>query len=133
MATVLYAKPGIRIEDKKPRWGYVIITDEKIVHVKPNLIYLKILLSGFVLFLIFGEMIARKHASEWAANPPENSRVVDLSDGVVIKPGHFRINNKLLGVVTPDGQEHVFGVPYKKAQKLLSQALAGRQVTITPV
>jgi hypothetical protein len=77
-------------------------------------------------------MIARKHASEWAATPPENSRVVPFGDGVVIKPGRFRINGKLLGVVTPDGQEHVFGVPYKKAQRLLSKALAGRQVSIAP-
>jgi hypothetical protein len=131
MATVLYAKPGIRIEGKKALWGYVIVTDEKVVHVSPKRIYLKILLVGFVPFLIFGEVIARKHASEWAAHPPENSSVVPFSDGVVIKPGHFRMSNKLLGVVTPEGQEHVFGVPYKKAQRLLSQALAGRQVTIT--
>jgi hypothetical protein len=132
MGTVLYAKPGIRLEGKKPRWGYVIVTDEKVLHVSPNMIYLKIIMVGFVPFLIFGEMIARKHAAEWLANPPENSRVVPLSDGVVIKPGRFRVNSKLLGVVTPDGQEHVFGVPYKKAQRLLSPALAGRQVSITP-
>jgi hypothetical protein len=87
---------------------------------------------GFVPFLVFGAMIARKHAAEWAANPPENSLVVPLSDGVVIKPGRFRINNKVLGVVSPDGQEHVFGVPYKKAHGLLAPALAGRHVTLTP-
>jgi hypothetical protein len=133
MGTVLYAKPGIRIEGKKPLWGYVIVTDEKVLHVSPKMIYLKIILVGFVPFLIFGEMIARKHASEWLANPPENSRVVPFGDGVVIKPGRFRVNSKLLGVVTPDGQEHVFGVPYKKAQRLLGPALAGRQVSITPV
>jgi hypothetical protein len=132
MATVLYAKPGIRGEGKKARWGYIIITDEKVVHVSPNLIYLKILLVGFVPFLLFGPVIARKHASEWAANPPENSLAVPLADGVVIKPGRFRINSKLLGVVSPDGQEHVFGMPYKKAQGLLAPALAGRQVSVTP-
>jgi hypothetical protein len=132
MANVLYAKPGIRLEGKRAKWGYVIVTDEKVVHVSPNLIYLKILLVGFVPFLIFGEMIARKHAAEWTANPPENSRVVVFGDGVVIKPGHFRMGNKLLGITTPDGQEHVFGVPYKKAQRLLSPALAGRRVSIVP-
>jgi hypothetical protein len=132
MSTVLYAKPGIRGEGKKGLWGYVIITDEKVVHVSPKAIYPKILLVGFVPFLIFGPVIARKHAAEWAANPPENSRAVPFGDGVVIKPGRFRINSKLLGVVTPDGQEHVFGVPYKKAHALLVPALAGRQVSITP-
>jgi hypothetical protein len=132
MNTALYAKPGIRLEGKKPRWGYVIVTDEKVVHVSPNLIYLKILLVGFVPFLIFGELIARKHAAEWVANPPENSRVVAFGAGAVIKPVRWRMGNKLLGVTTPDGQEHVFGVPYKKAQRLLSPALAGRQVTIAP-
>jgi hypothetical protein len=132
MATVLYAKPGIRADGKKGRWGYIIITDEKVVHVSPKLIYPKILLVGFVPFLIFGAAIARKHAAEWAANPPENSLAVPLVDGVVIKPGRFRINSKLLGVVSPDGQEHVFGMPYKKAQGLLGPALAGRQVTVTP-
>lgn len=132
MATVLYAKPGIRMEGKRAKWGYVIITDEKVVHVSPKHIYLKILLVGFVPFLIFGEMIARKHASEWAANPPENSRAVSLGDGAVVQPKRWRMGNKILGVVSPDGQEHVFGVPYKKAQKLLSQPLAGRQVSIAP-
>jgi hypothetical protein len=132
MSTVLYAKPGIRLEGKRARWGYVIVTDEKVVHVSPNMIYLKILLVGFVPFLVFGAMIARKHAAEWAANPPANSRVVNFTDGVVIKPGRFRMNSKVLGVVTPDGEEHVFGVPYKKAQQLLAPALAGRQVTVTP-
>jgi hypothetical protein len=132
MSTVLYAKPGIRTEGKKAKWGYVIVTDENVVHVSPKLIYLKILLVGFVPFLIFGEMIARKHAAEWAANPPENSRAVAFGDGVVIKPGRFRMGNKLLGVATPDGQEYVFGVPYKKAQRLLGPALAGRQVSIVP-
>jgi hypothetical protein len=132
MATVLYAKPGIRVDGKKPKWGYVIITDEKVVHVSPKYIYLKILLSGFVLFLIFGQMIARKHAAEWAANPPENSRVASLGDGAAIKPGSFRLSKKVLSVVTPDGQEHIFGVPYKTAKKLLSPALAGRQVSIAP-
>jgi hypothetical protein len=132
MSTVLYAKPGVRIEGKKPKWGYVIVTDEKVVHVSPKAIYLKILLVGFVPFLIFGEMIARKHAAEWAANPPENSRFVLFGNGAVIKPVRWRMGNKLLGVATPDGQEHVFGVPYKKAQRLLSPALAGRQVSITP-
>jgi hypothetical protein len=132
MSTVLYAKPGIRLEGKRARWGYVIVTDDKVVHVSPNMIYLKILLVGFVPFLVFGAMIARKHAAEWAENPPANSRVVNFTDGVVIKPGRFRMNSKVLGVVTPDGQEHVFGVPYKKAQQLLAPALAGRQVTVTP-
>jgi hypothetical protein len=132
MGTVLYAKPGIRVEGKRARWGYVIVTDEKVVHVSPSMIYLKILLVGFVPFLVFGAMTARKHAAEWAANPPENSRVVNFTDGVVIKPGRFRMNAKVLSVVTPDGQEHVFGVPYKKAQQLLGPALAGRQVTVTP-
>ena len=133
MATVLYAKPGIRVEGKRARWGYVIVTDEKVVHVSPSLIYLKILLMGFVPFLIVGGFIARKHASEWAANPPANSRVVTLQDGVAIKPGHFRMGNKLLGVVTPDGQEYIFGIPYKTARRLLSPVLAGRQVAIEPV
>jgi hypothetical protein len=44
----------------------------------------------------------------------------------------WRMGNKLLGVTTADGQEHVFGVPYKKAQRLLSPALAGQQVSIAP-
>jgi hypothetical protein len=126
-STVLYAKPGIRIEGKKARWGYVIVTNETVVHISPKMIYLKILLVGFVPFLVFGAMIARKHA-----NPPENSRVVSFGDGVVIKPARFRMNNKLMAVVTPDGQEHVFGVPYKTAQKLLAPVLAGRQVSISP-
>jgi hypothetical protein len=120
------------MEGKKAKWGYVIVTDEGIVHVSPNLIYMKMLLVGFVPFLVGGAMIARKHASEWFANPPANSRAVPFNDGVVIKPGRFRMNNKVLAVVTPDGQEHIFGVPYKKAQSLLGPALAGRQVTVTP-
>jgi hypothetical protein len=132
MAIVLYAKPGIRMEGKRAKWGYVIVTDEKVVHVSPRFIYLKILLCGFVPFLIFGELIARKHAAEWTANPPENARVVPLGDGAVVQPKRWRMGNKILGIVTPDGQEHVFGVPYKKAQKLLSPALAARQVSITP-
>ncbi|HTW20084.1 MAG TPA: hypothetical protein VME70_07740 [Mycobacteriales bacterium] len=132
MSTVLYAKPGIRVEGKKAKWGYLIVTDEKVVHVSPNMIYLKILLVGFVPFLIFGEMIARKHAAEWAANPPENSRAVSFGNGVSIKPGRFRVNSKLLGVATPDGNEYVFGMPYKKAYGLLSPALTGRQVSIAP-
>jgi hypothetical protein len=132
MATVLYAKPGIRLEGRRAKWGYVIVTDEKVVHVSPKGIYFKIILVGFVPFLVFGEMIARKHAAEWTANPPDNAREVSFSDGVVIKPTRFRMGNKILGVVSPDGQEHVFGVPYKKAQALLSPALAGRQVSVTP-
>jgi hypothetical protein len=132
MDRVLYAKPGIRLEGKKARWGYVIVTDQRVVHVSPKMIYLKILLVGFVPFLIFGEMIARKHAADWVANPPENSLVVAFGDDVVIKPRRFRMGNKLLAVATPDGEEHVFGVPYKKAQQLLGQALAGRRVSISP-
>jgi hypothetical protein len=132
MSNVLYAKPGIRIEGKKPRWGYVIVTDQQVLHVSPKMIYLKILLVGFVPFLVFGELIARRHAAAWLASPPENSRVVPFGDGAVIKPVRWRMGNKLLGVTTPDGQEHVFGVPYKKAQRLLSPALAGRRVSIVP-
>jgi hypothetical protein len=132
MATVLYAKPGIRMEGKRAKWGYVIVTDEKIVHVSPKHIYPKIIMVGFVPFLIFGELIARKHADEWLANPPENARVVPLGEGAAVQPKRWRMGNNILGVVTPDGHEHVFGVPYKKAQKLLSQPAAGRQPSITP-
>lgn len=131
MGTVLYAKPGIRREGKRAKWGYVIVTDEKIVHVSPNHIYPKIILSGFVPFLIFGEVIARKHAAEWVANPPANSRVVSLGEGAMIKPNRWRMGNKILAVATPDGQEHVFGVPYKKAQRMLNQPHAGRHVSVT--
>jgi hypothetical protein len=133
MATVLFAKPCARANGKKQLFGYLIVTDEKVMHVSPKNIYLKILLVGFVPYLLFGGSIARKHAEEWTANPPERSRVIPLADVVAVKRGRFKLNGKAPAIVTSDGQESVFGLQYKVVQPALSQALAGRTATIEPI
>jgi hypothetical protein len=133
MATVLFAKPCSRANGKKQLFGYLIVTDETILHVSPKGIYLKILLIGFVPYLLFGQTIARKHAAEWTANPPERSRVIPVGDVVAVKRGRFKLNSKAPAIVTADGQETVFGLQYKVVQPALSQALAGRTVSIEPI
>lgn len=133
MATVLFAKPCSRAEGRKQRFGYLIVTDQKVVHVSPKHIYLKILLVGFVPYLLFGQMIARKHAEEWTANPPANSRVIPLDDIVAVKRGRLKLNSKAPAIVGSDGTEHVFGLQYKVVQPALKQALGSRTAQVEPL
>jgi hypothetical protein len=133
MSAVLAAKPIARLEGKKQLLGYLIITDASIVHVSPKNIYPKIILVGFVPFLVFGGSIARRHAQEWESNPPERSVVIPLDDIAEVRVGQFRLNRKALAVVTNDGKEYIFGTPYKTLQPVLSNALSGRPAKIQPV
>jgi hypothetical protein len=128
--SVQFAKPCARAEGRKQLLGYVVITDDKVLHVSPKGIYLKILLVGFVPYLLFGGSIAKRHALEWAANPPERTRVIPLDSVVAVKRGQFRMNRKAPTVVSSDGQELTLGMPYKNFQPAIAQALAGRQVSI---
>jgi hypothetical protein len=133
MSAVLAARPIARLEGKKQLLGYLVITDANVIHVSPKHIYPKVLLVGFVPFLVFGASVARRHAQEWEGNPPERSLVIPLGDIAEVKPGQFRLNRKALAIVTSDGKEHVFGTPYKTLQPALGNALSGRSAQIQPL
>lgn len=133
MSDVLFARPCSRLEGKKQLFGYLVVTDDKLVHVSPKHMFMKIMLVGFVPYLTLGSIIARRHAEEWAASPPDNSRAYDLDDVAEVKRGRIRMNTKAPNVVTKDGQDHVYGLPYKTLQPVLSRALVQRTATVEPL
>jgi hypothetical protein len=134
LSNVLLAKPVSRAAGKKQLFGFLVVTDDTVIHVSPKHQYLKILMIGFLPYLLLGGNKARKNAATWLANPPDNSDVIPLDSITAVKRGRIKLNKKAPAIVTSDGREHVFGMQYKALQPTLASSLTGKPgVTIEPL
>jgi hypothetical protein len=130
MSDVVQSALAVRVQDNRQRYGYLILTGDRLVHVHTRGAYLASVSFGLLGAAVVSA-ITRGRAQRWADSPPDGSVVVLLSDVTAVKKGQFRMARNILAVQTSDGSEHVFGARYKKWQPLLS-GVVGSGASVEP-